>query len=690
MTYDAHLPTDDHCRTDGGPTAASDATRVLLLLAEVPPQPLAVWAGRYAETPLTVLCLDDREWPDPLPSAWRLCPRADLGDLQRTNQEILAFVDVWPRTPLTAGQSFDDLFRRPDGYSVWWTGPGVDRFIETGPLPALRALWLCDAAIKKLAPQRIGIFTTQPELAWALAARLRQTRCEWEFLPGSAKPGGNPFRGAAAWLAGALLRAMVFPVAGVLRMWLARRATPLRPLPAAEAQVPAILVASTLNNNYNLENGQLTASAWNELAQSLAQRNPRLRMCHLVTAWGNFWGYRLVCQVYHTIWPWLRTLPEALPVSQTRSAWRCWLQALPGHLRGLWRYYRLEHSAGFRRSFQFAGADVAPLYVPELRIAIARLAEWAQSVGAVVQSIQAAGNVKAMLVDNEMYAFGMIHIAAARRLGIPTVGIQHGTIMPGHLIYTIPPGQMAGAPVPDFFAAYSQYAKDVLSLHGAYPAERIWVTGGARFDHLATHPLDRREARARLGLAQENRVVLLTTQVYGWFPTAARSLFAICKDVSDITVCVKTHYLDVPLAVYRQIAAVTGAENVLFFTDRLEYLLAAADVVVSGSSTTLLQALLLGRRAISLNFSSEPELYPYVADGGALGATNHDALRHALERVFDPATPERLEGVRQFLARHAGPAAEGRAAESLAEKILGLCSGGTPGDNYTALTPCTD
>jgi hypothetical protein len=300
-------------------------------------------------------------------------------------------------------------------------------------------------------------------------------------------------------------------------------------------------------------------------------------------------------------------------------------------------------------------------------------------VHAVARALRGVGDVKALLLYAEMYDLGMIDIAAARMLGIPTVGVQHGTIYPMHLIYTLPRGHVEGAPTPDYFAAYSDYAREVVSHYGTYPEPRVWVTGGPRFDHLVNRPPDALAARRALGLPAEKRILLLATQTPEWFPHAVRALFEVVKDRDDILTCVKMHPSDGRQEAYRQVASDVAARNVRFFTKRFDDLLAACDAMLTGSSTANLEAILLGKQTICLNFTDEPDPYPYVAEGGALPARSPEELRSSIDRLFvQGEATEREIRRKRFLRRHAGPSANGAAASTFARRIAALIADPPP------------
>jgi hypothetical protein len=421
-----------------------------------------------------------------------------------------------------------------------------------------------------------------------------------------------------------------------------------------------------------LEANRVRLDLWTRMCEVLSSRADHVRQLFLLHTNAQRMGRRrLVAGLFHSAWPVLRRLEGALPLPERFACWEHWPKAAVRQAAAAFRYVRLEGREEFRRSFELAGCDLAPLYVPLLRQAVRRIATWSLAVAAAAKSLAWAGNVKAVLAYGEMYGLGQVVVAAARRRRIPVIGIQHGTLFPMHLVYTLPPGQVAGAPMPDFFAAYGEYAREVMSRDGAYPAERVWVTGGPRFDRLVLAPPDRDQARSHLHLPLDKTIVLFATQKYPWFLEAGRALFAALARRDDCLVCVKTHPADVPLERYRALAEEAGAGNVRYFSDRFDQLLAVCDVLVSGSSTAVFEAILLGRRTICVNFSDEPDRYPYVADGGSLSAQNADQLRQAVDRAIAlDAQADWESGRRRFLLRHAGASAAGEAAETLARTLL--------------------
>lgn len=607
-------------------------------------------------------CIDGQA----LPSTWRLVPIAEFAETERVSQEFLTFLDAWPRRIVRDGQTFDQLFRRRGGYSVWWTGPGRDRHPDRGLLPTLKALAICDHAIRSLVPRKVLLHVDDARLAAVLVSRC-EGQVEWALLSGSVRPGLDPWTGRFRWLATSLTRLLLLPLKYLIRAicvrvlnGLARRST----LPKSDA---AIVMVCEASRDVRYEGERMSLWFWEQFREAFVALRTglvcRYRLVYRKNAWFR-----------HPAWRMVARLSEALPADECYPALGSWWRELPCQIASIIRYFHLEGTGTFRASFRFAGADVAPLFIPQLRYAVARSIDWAQAVAAARRSLESSGRVSAMLVVKEMYASEIVTIAAARELGIPTVGVQHGAISPSHVMYTVPKGYIDGAPIPDYFAAYGEFAKDTVSVHGAYPAERVWVTGAPRFDHLVNNRKDKQAARSQLGLPRHARVLLLTTQSYPWFPEVAATLAAESRARRDWVLCIKTHPLSTAhIEVYRDLADSAEENNVRLFHSDLYELITACDVLISCSSTTVLEAVLTGRPTICVNFSSDPDQYPYAADGASVPARSPAELRQALITVFGPQNGDRLEKRRRdFLARHAGPTSEGKAAVTLARRIVEL------------------
>jgi hypothetical protein len=232
------------------------------------------------------------------------------------------------------------------------------------------------------------------------------------------------------------------------------------------------------------------------------------------------------------------------------------------------------------------------------------MAKWSRNVAACAESLRAAGDVRVVLVHEEFYPKGMLTIAAAQSLGIPTVGVQHGLINPQHTVYMPPPGHIEEAPSPHWFAAYGESVVSILSQTGAYPADRIHVVGAPRFDELATKPLDRRECRDRFGWPHEQPVILVTTETFRLSSPLLHALVPSAKEHDDWRIVVKLHPHDRDPQAYESLLRAAVCPNMMLVRDRLPERMAACDVLVTGYSTTAIEGLLAGKQVVCADFTT--------------------------------------------------------------------------------------
>jgi hypothetical protein len=654
----------------------TDPRDITLLLAD---QPLGeadrAFVSEQASGSVVVVALNESAGEGGRDPSWDSRSVSEFFDGDQLREDFLNFLNDWPVKEVWGDRTFDDLFRRRDGESLWWTGPGSERHPDKGVFLQMRSVWLARRILEAIQPRQLIFHSRDGQLIRAFQSLAVELNTPMIMTASSVSPSGPAWCRGGRWLVENLIWLAVTPWQWLIRSIVARRSAGTGPVPAKD---PVVALMSSYPRHARFTEDGVTLTFWGDEVSHLGSGEAPVSMRHLLhTMPGESQGHRSVGWWGHTAWPALKGANDVMLLPQTHSSIGAYLRSWWDQVAALFRYRRLEKLADLRTSFVFAGADVSAFYIPRLRQAVSRMVSWEMTVDAIAKSLRSAGDVRALLVAEEFYTVGMIHIAAARRLGIPTLGVQHGTLFPMHLIYTLPKGQVCGSPIPDGFAAYGDYAKDVITSVGNYPADRVRVTGGPRFDRLINTPPNQQQARESLELPSDKKVILLATQFYPWFQFAGRAVFDAVADRDDCIVCVKTHPKDVPLSVYEDLAHQAGAENVRFYADRFDDLLGACDVLISGSSTTVFEAIMLGRATICVNFSDEPDRYPYVASGGSVPARNAEQMQEAIAKVLSPEHDEALRAGRaRFLAKHAGPGATGQAGRTLSDMVIEMMGEG--------------
>ena len=632
----------------------------------VPPELLR----EHSDQSVVVIGLNGGDGDAQLPSGWSTDMPGDLVDAIDLRRDFFEFLEAWPDRAVAGKRSLNDLLTVDGRYSIWWTSVAADRQITRGIFKYFRYASLIDRAITRHAPKTILLFTADRLCAALVHSRAERGGIAVRPLPGCASPASRDVGVSLKWLLRSLQHALGSPLQRLVFAVKCRSALRSADLFQTSPR-PTVVFTSTWGRHMRLRKGQFSLDYWEEIARALATAEPSVaqaflprKLADVVDLDTSVGGLEAIGSVRAPLLIWERFFPLRGAISR-----------IVRQIVGVGRFYRLARRPEFRQSFQFAGADMAPVLLPELEESVERAIDFSFKVAQMARALRAAGSVKAVVVSEEMYGHAMPALAAAAALGIPTIGVQHGTIMPTHMMYALPRGHVEHAPVPDYFGAYGEYGKEVLSVHGAYPADRVWITGAPRLDSLVNQVRDRTAAREALGLPADTPIVVLATQTFLWFESAMRAVIECMRDYPGALLCVKKNpsIHAMPLAEIDAIADELGIRNVRGFDAHTDLLLTACSVWISASSTTLLEATLLGKPTICLNFSGQPDRYPYVDEGVSLPARTADELKRSLAAVLAPSGGGTSEQRRMaFLRRHVGPTSEGRGALTFARRVADL------------------
>lgn len=263
-------------------------------------------------------------------------------------------------------------------------------------------------------------------------------------------------------------------------------------------------------------------------------------------------------------------------------------------------------------------------------------------------------------------------VLQARHRGIPTLYLQHGICGPLFRAEALLPY--------DDLVVFGEYARVMLAPL-AQPDADFTLTGHSVYDDLTAGPTAGMLREQLLG--QRRHLVLVTTQPIEinlrayerrwWLEVLAEACVAL-----DARMAIKPHPREDP-GLYESLAERWPAHVSLIphGAHELSALIGAADVLVTRFSTTVFEAALLDRPAMTVNLAGGEDQYPFAAEGAALGVYAEEQLLPTLRRLLRDATARaRLaRSRRQFLDRHIGPR-DGRATERIAALIAERARGG--------------
>lgn len=337
----------------------------------------------------------------------------------------------------------------------------------------------------------------------------------------------------------------------------------------------------------------------------------------------------------------------------------------------------LRNRPEFHAALTFRGVPLAAALGRELSRAFSEI------LPDIAQHLDVAGRIldeespSAVLATYETGPFARAIIIEAARRGIPSVGLQHGTIFDNHYDYMhegISPGRSGGTfTVPDVTCVWGSAWRDTLVGAGHYPPESVSVTGNWRYDDLATQlaAIDLCELRHRLGIPTGIGVAAILSSGQGTVEYVAASLDAV-QSRPDLVPVIRLHPSDNPQPLRAELRRRGLPDTVMPRIELLE-LLVLSRVVISQWSTVVAEAALAGRPTVLVNLLHLPGAESYVDAGICIPVDEAAGIAPALTRVLDdPDMAARLDDARAAFVQRFFHHADGRAAERVAAVLEGL------------------
>jgi UDP-N-acetylglucosamine:LPS N-acetylglucosamine transferase len=330
------------------------------------------------------------------------------------------------------------------------------------------------------------------------------------------------------------------------------------------------------------------------------------------------------------------------------DAWRT-ERAAAKHFRDAWRIVRGD--SRFRTIC--ADGDAGHLLESQLeyyfRVAFPRGARHIQMARRMIEKEKP----DLILLLNEYGLFERATVIAAKQLGVPTIAVQHGVIHSKHRGYmhskseVSPNGDVEApfCPIPDRTAVYGPFYKHLLTRLSAYPVESVIVTGQPRYDRMAhmKRLYSRKQFLQQHSIDLGHKVILWTTQSHGMsMEENHRYLTTVLGTIGrldNVTLVIKQHPGEGPTYT-RMIRNYIGERTVNAVmtpgnSDVYEQLF-ACDLLISKTSTTIIEGAALGKPVIVLNLIGGPPPIglDYVKEGVAVQASSEKELVSAIKELL--------------------------------------------------------
>jgi len=217
----------------------------------------------------------------------------------------------------------------------------------------------------------------------------------------------------------------------------------------------------------------------------------------------------------------------------------------------------------------------------------------------------------------------------------------------------------------DKIAAMGNRSKDVYVKSGI-EGDRIAVTGVAQFDRLFNRDKEQdKQVVVGCGVDLSKRIVVFTTQPIS--PAETQEMLSGVIDavlkMTDTQLVIKVHPRE-EMEAYQAIAEKYQNPRVCVVKDiDLYALISNCELLIAKSSTTALEAMMIGKPVVTFDLSGQPGPVPYATEGAAIGVYRQEDIEEAIQRALhDEETRSRLKAGRDKFVRNWAGEPDGKAS----------------------------
>ncbi len=295
-------------------------------------------------------------------------------------------------------------------------------------------------------------------------------------------------------------------------------------------------------------------------------------------------------------------------------------------------WHGISNDAGFRDSLSYRGVPVLRYVSNEkLRWMVTKLSPYWAIIYEMISDLIKYSSVKAVIAMNDTINLGRVVATAAEESHIPSIDIQHGAF-----------GSFPARAVAAKWCVWSDFDRDLLIREGI-PACKLAVAGNPSYDSLISK---RYEADA---IKKKVRISGGYSSVITWAPTAEwflcyhgedynERMFQGLQEVAgrcrDVKFLFKPHPSE-RVKRFKKILDKSSLGNVSIVDPEqsIDEILYISDIVMSWNSSVLVEAVILDKPIIGMNFFGQSEKVRCVSEGVAIEARGVGELENAIKDI---------------------------------------------------------
>ena len=245
-------------------------------------------------------------------------------------------------------------------------------------------------------------------------------------------------------------------------------------------------------------------------------------------------------------------------------------------------------------------------------------------------------------------------VFASHMCNIPSVGLQHGVIAPIKITYDYNKKDLhcyknkLNCILAEKTAVFGKKFKDLLIKNGNYRQDQIAITGQPRTDifYENKNKYSKKSLCRKFGVDHKKKLVVFASQPFEDSSEPRTALIEIVKslrNIKNVELVVKLH-VDDDSSFYNEILSHLKYKAIVTKDTDLYSLLFCSDLVVSISSTVILEASVMGKPVIQLNLIENYDFFGDMKNKAFIKITNKKDLPTAIKRsLFDESFSKKIK-----------------------------------------------
>jgi len=254
---------------------------------------------------------------------------------------------------------------------------------------------------------------------------------------------------------------------------------------------------------------------------------------------------------------------------------------------------------------------------------------------------------KAIFLPYETGPLALAFIVEAEKLGIKTIGIQHGYIYEYNPMYSFDNFRTVdnpyGFPIPNYTLIFGQAVKNLLIEIG-YPEKKLIVFGNPAFFNISQlkEILSQNSLFEKYNLDSHKKIILFTTGKlqpyyshhgnYDYDVQVWKHLLEKFSSNPDYVIILKPHPQEYNVEIYEDLLKKFPNVNAKIIPGNLYELIYLSSITISIFSSTMLDSLCFDKPVIRVRF--QDDFNPIFDDSGAITTIDLPNLSSTIKKIF--------------------------------------------------------